>query len=43
VPSRSVTGTALLVIYIDDVRTSQETHTQASTACYRDDIRRSER
>jgi hypothetical protein len=33
---RPVTGIALLFLYVDDVRTSQETHLRASTACYSD-------
>jgi hypothetical protein len=33
-PPLSVTGIALRFLYIDDVRTSQETH--VSTACYGD-------
>jgi hypothetical protein len=32
--SRPVTGIALLFLYVDDVRTSQETRLWASTACY---------
>jgi hypothetical protein len=33
-PPQSVTMTAILFLYLDDVRTSQETH--ASTVCYDD-------
>jgi hypothetical protein len=29
-------GIALLFLYVDDVRTSQDTQVWASTACYRD-------
>jgi hypothetical protein len=36
VPPRPVTEIALLLLYVDDVRTSQKTHLWASTACYVD-------
>jgi hypothetical protein len=33
-PPRSVTGVSFTYYYVDHVRTSQETHIWASTACY---------
>jgi hypothetical protein len=33
-PPRPVTGRALVFLYVDDVRTSQETYLWASMACY---------
>jgi hypothetical protein len=35
-PTRLVTETALLYLYVDNVRTSQEIHLWVSTACYGD-------
>jgi hypothetical protein len=31
---RPVTGIALLYLFVDEIRTSQEAHLWASTACY---------
>jgi hypothetical protein len=35
-PPRPVTGMALLFLYVDGARTSQETHVRAATTCYGD-------
>jgi hypothetical protein len=35
---RPVTGLALLFLYVNDVRTSQETFLWVSTTCYGDDL-----
>jgi hypothetical protein len=35
-PPLSATGDSFTVLYVDDVRTSQETHPRASTTCYGD-------
>jgi hypothetical protein len=37
-PPRPVTGIDLFFLHVDDVRTSQETHLRASTACYEDNF-----
>jgi hypothetical protein len=33
-PAQSVTAIALIFLYVDDVRTSQETHLCSSTVCF---------